>query len=229
MGKKKNDQQYDYLWSLIEKEMQEIDTTLDGVRAANAKGELIASNQSFVELLIDRKPGSILSEMSEEELREKCAEIKENVKYGIPKYTWVRFDTKVQYFEKQKKFLGDVLVKLCLFDEEETRYLVVRNESRMNVQFFIDGVTSEAFLLFLDDKNNTRFIRIKEFYLISVVKEEMKHVGFMTSFSWFLGKMTYSNIQAISMVPIINLLLSDWYKECWKKENEKNTGGDLNG
>lgn len=226
MAKETNDQMYNFLWNEIDKEMKEIDKTLDEVREAHAKGELISSNQSFVEFLIDRKKDNILSDMTEEEMSERCAGIQENVMYKVPKYIVIRFDARAQYFENNKKLLGDVLVKIWLFNEEAPRYLALRSESKMNVIVFVDGVTSEAFLLFLDGENKNRFIRLKEFYMISIVKNDKIHLGFLTTYSWFSGHTTYSSIQSMNMVSVINLFLSDWYRNIWMKEIEVNNKGE---
>jgi len=201
------------VWKIVEQENKQIEQNLLEIREAIENGELITSTNPFVELLFEKTKENVRSNMTEMEMYENCIEIRNRVARFEAENLMVRLDIKKQYHLKNTQELGDMFIKICFWDEEEPLYLFIRRETCVRIMFCVSGLENKAFLLFIDEEKKTRCLRIKEFYLLSVVKEDKGQWGILTSYSWFSGHLNTNTIQAINLIPVVDLLLADWFRQ----------------
>ena len=98
-------------------------------------------------------------------------------------------------------------------------YLYVKDGDTVDAMVFIGGENILAFLATKDENGKEKFIRLSEFHLLSYHEntDPKKEVGLLTSFVW-PGVNIYSSVLfAWNLLPVKNLLLSEWLQNEWQR------------
>lgn len=158
---------------------------------------------------------------TEEEMQEKCFQIRNNVKDCMSNNIEINFVEGVLRVEGKKYELGSTVVKATAQDASKAVYLHLKKEDAVSSLVFIGGDNGQAFLVTKDD-NKTVFIKLKEFHLLSISENSTpeKEIGLMVSYVWLKAKVYFSIIMGYTLDPIKNLLLAEEFVS-QSDENQK--------
>lgn len=210
MGKKK--EKKNIALKMLEKEQKMVDQEIsefypDGIRADIASS---SDEDPFTQILSTDKKEQSAQAFTEEEMQEKCFQIRNNVKDCKPDNIEINFIEGVLRFKGNKYELGSTVVKAVAMDASKPVYLHIKKEDAVSSLVFIGGNDAQAFLVTKDD-NKTLFTRLTEFHLLSISESSTpeREIGLMVSYSWIPAQVHFSIIMGYSLNPIKNLLLSD--------------------
>lgn len=210
MGKKK--EKKSYALKMFEEQERIVKTEVsefypDGIRADIASS---SDEDPFTQILSTGKKEQSAQAFTEEEMQEKCFQIRNNVKDCKPDNIEINFIEGVLRFKGNKYELGSTVVKAVAMDASKPVYLHIKKEDAVSSLVFIGGNDAQAFLVTKDD-NKTLFTRLTEFHLLSISENSTpeREIGLMVSYSWIPTQVYFSIIMGYSLDPIKNLLLSD--------------------
>lgn len=179
--------------------------------------------------------------LTQDQLRERCKQIRDNIKLGVPGNIEVQLNKGRQMYGQaygQTSFLlGNMVVKILPMDVGKPEYLFIKDGDTLDTSIFLGGEYGSGIMLITDERGDDYFLRLSEFHLISIEAESNspEKVALMTSFIRFTAKVYTSVFRAADFYPIISLLLSDWIQEEWKRAKDaatessnKEIGGDIN-
>ena len=133
--------------------------------------------------------------------------------------------------------LGNMVVKIVPMDVGKPEYLFIRDGDTLDTTIFLGGEYGSGIMLITDERGDDYFLRLSEFHLISIEAESNspEKVALMTSYIWLAPKVYMNVFRASDYYSIINLLLSDWIQEEWKRAKDaanessnKEIGGEIN-
>ena len=152
--------------------------------------------------------------ITDEQRKEKCLQIRENVKQCKPNNIEVNFVKGIHRFEGKNHELDNTVVKAVAWDVSTPVYLYLKKGDVLNSYVFI-GDDARAFLVIIDEKGNENFIKLLEFHLFTICEGSSpgKEVGLLTSFVYLTGKIYSSYIIGMSLDPIKSLLLSEEFRK----------------
>lgn len=226
MGKKKRDVDFNWLFDLPKKMVEEFypDHIL-------ADFTFSSEQDPLVRLIAKAKKAEEEQVWTQKQLEEKCFQIRSNLVEGKGTNIEVRFDKLVQQSYKSMLDLGTTICKIRIYGKDEADYFYMRNSESLNVRVFL-GENTWGILVILDEDGNEYFIRLEEFYLLSMPEEEespkpiitkqdvyermRNEIGLMTSFHVLSGIFT-SCIMGTYLFPIKSLLLSEYLKSEWQR------------
>ncbi|MBD5461966.1 MAG: hypothetical protein HDR24_02725 [Lachnospiraceae bacterium] len=210
MGKKK--EKKSIALKMLEKEQKMVDQEIsefypDGIRADI---ESLSDEDPFARILSTVKKEQSTQIFTEEEMQEKCFQIRSNVKESKPDNIEINFVEGVLRFKGNKYELGSTVVKAVAMDASKPVYLHIKREDAVSSLVFIGGSDAQAFLVTKDDKK-TLFTKLTEFHLLSISENSTpeREIGLMVSYSWIPAQVYFSIIMGYSLNPVKNLLLSD--------------------
>jgi hypothetical protein len=152
---------------------------------------------------------------TESQIREKCLQIRENVKLGKSDSIELNFIQMIQRFKGNNFDLGNTVIKVTAMDADMPVYLHLRKGDVLSSLVFIGGNDAQAFLLAEDADGKNSAIRLSEFHLLSISENSSpeKEIGLMTSYAWIGAKVYSDVIIGTSLNPVKNLLLSEALKD----------------
>ena len=156
---------------------------------------------------------------SQERMATECVCIRANVQAKKPDNIEVRFNEGSHYFNGVKHPLGTTIAKFRPMGSGKPIYLYVKDGDTVDAMVFIGGENILAFLATKDENGKEKFIRLSEFHLLSYHEntDPKKEVGLLTSFVW-PGVNIYSSVLfAWNLLPVKNLLLSEWLQNEWQR------------
>lgn len=127
---------------------------------------------------------------TEEQMLEKCLQIRDNVKQSKPDNIELNFIQMVQRFKGNNFDLCNTVIKVVAMDADMPVYLHVRKGDILSSLVFIGGDDAQAFLVTKDADGKNSVIRLSEFHLLSISENSSpeKEIGLMTSYSWIGAK-----------------------------------------
>lgn len=148
------------------------------------------------------------SVFTEEQMQEKCFQIRNNVRDCEPDNMEINFLEGVLRFKGNKYALGGTVVKAVAQDAAKAVYLHLKKEDAVNSLVFIGGDNRQAFLV-TKDNNRTIFIKLEEFHLLSISENSTpeREIGLMISYLWIKKEVYFSIIMGSNLDPVKNLLL----------------------
>lgn len=190
---------------MVKKEVSEFYT--DDIRADM---KLASDEDPFAGILSSVKKEQSTQGFTEEEMQEKCFQIRNNVKDCKPDNIEINFVEGVLRFKGNKYELGSTVVKAVAMEDSKTVYLHIKKGDAVSSLVFLGGDDAQAFLVTKDD-NKTLFTRLTEFHLLSISESSTpeREIGLMVSYSWITAKVYSGIIMGNSLDPIKNLLLSE--------------------
>lgn len=210
-----------------ERKDRQINSGLTEVRSAVESDSLIcASLKSGVKCILSWCESDISSSLHLVDImKEDCFRIRKNVETGKLDNYAINLNQGLQIFNKQVIELENCVVKIKIFHNYNPLWLSYKKGDLINVVFFI-GDDGKCYMVVGDDESNVYYIKILEFYLLSTISnDDETESGWITSYSWWLGKVFSSEILGYSLDPVKSLLLSEWFNEK-RKELELSEGKD---
>lgn len=164
----------------------------------------------FAQILSTVKKEQSTQGFTEEEMQEKCFQIRNNVKDCKPDNIEINFVEGALRVRGNKYDLGSTAVKAVAMDDSKTVYLHIKKGDAVSSLVFLGGDDAQAFLV-TKDNNKTLFTRLTEFHLLSISESSTpeREIGLMVSYSWITAKVYSGIIMGNSLDPIKNLLLSE--------------------
>lgn len=164
----------------------------------------------FAQILSTVKKEQSTQGFTEEEMQEKCFQIRNNVKDCKPDNIEINFIEGALRVRGNKYELGSTVVKAVAMDDSKTVYLHIKKGDAVSSLVFLGGDDAQAFLVTKDD-NKTLFTRLTEFHLLSISESSTpkREIGLMVSYSWITAQVYSGIIMGNSLDPIKNLLLSE--------------------
>lgn len=200
----------------------------DGIRA-DIKS--VSDEEPFAQFFSTVEKEQSTQVFTEEQMQEKCFQIRNNVKDCKPDNIEINFVEGVLRVRGNKYELGSTVVKAVTMDDSKTVYLHIKKGDAVSSLVFIGGDEAQAFLVTKDD-NKTLFTRLEEFHLLSISGSSTpeREIGLMVSYLWLTAKVYSGIIMGDSLNPIKNLLLSESFiseddenqKSMIKKEDDQN-------
>ena len=180
--------------------------------------------------------------LTQDQLRERCEQIRSNIKLGISDNIEVQLNKGRQmsgllYGKPSSLLLGNIVVKIVPMDVGKSKHLFIKDGDTLDAAIFLGGEYGSGIMLITDEYGDDYFLRLDEFYLFSIDPKSNpeKQVAILTSYNWLTKKVYTTVFCAVSCYPIVSLLLSDWIKEEWKRAKDaatgsfnKEIGGDTN-
>lgn len=188
------------------------------------KISLQSSQNMLLEFLSEIRKEPTFQSFTDEDMQEKCFKIRANVKEGMPNNAEINLMVGIHRYQGCKYDLCNVIIKAVAFDSTKSMYLYLKKGDALQSLIFIGGEDAQAFLVTKDD-NNISYIRLSEFYLLSVVDNpnSEREVGLITSYSWLAAKIYSSIILGPNLEPVKLLLLSEALRlQATEKEKSMN-------
>lgn len=213
MGKNSDNEIIDRFTKSLDKQANEVK---NGLSNFYEDGVLVGLSSSpdkdpFVQIFSTLRKNSIPQPLKEEEMLEKCTQIRNNVKQGKPDSIEINFSHMVHRFFGNIHELNSTVIKAIAMDAAAPIYLYIKKGDSLNSLVFLGGDEALGFLVTKDDDGADRIIRLSEFHLLSISENSTpeKEIGLMTSYSWITAKVHSSIIIGMNLDPIKNLLLSE--------------------
>lgn len=169
---------------------------------------------------------------TEDQMREKCFQIRENVKLGKPDNIEINFTKMLQRSNGSDHDLHNTVIKALAMDADTPVYLHLIKGDILTSLIFIGGDDAQAFLVTQGEDNRDTIVRLSEFHLLSISENSTpeKEIGLLTSYSWMGAQVHTSVVIGMSLNPIKNLLLSEGLRtgSSEKQKPEDITAGDGN-
>lgn len=148
---------------------------------------------------------------TENQMLEKCSQIREYVKRGKPDNIEINFTKMLQRSNGSDHDLHNTLIKALAMDADTPVYLHIIKGDILTSLIFIGGDDAQAFLVTKDEDNRDTIVRLSEFSLLSISENSTpeREVGMMTSYSWMGAKVHTSIIMGMNLDPIKTLLVSE--------------------
>lgn len=180
----------------------------------------------FSELRKDTTPQTF----TEEQMLEKCIQIRDNVKQSKPDNIELNFIQMVQRFNGNNFDLSNAVIKVFATDADRPVYLHIRKGDILSSLVFIGGDDAQAFLVTKDDGGKNSVIRLSEFHLLAISENSSpeKEIGMMISYSWIGAKVHANVIIGMSLNPIKNLLLSEGLRNINNETQKTNEIAQVN-
>lgn len=177
---------------------------------------------------------------TQEQLSEKCQQIRDNVRQGKKGNIEIQFHKGRQLSDKQAFPLGNTVVKILLKDTntQDFSFIFIKAGDTLDASVFLGGDNAFGIMVIKDENGEEYFLRISEFHLLSLREssDSRKEVGLMTSLLWLTAKAYTSIIFASNLLPVKNLLLSEWLQKEWQRAKDsasklssEEVGGESNG
>ena len=172
-----------------------------------------SSQAPLASLLTQTKQSSAPQAPTQEQLSEKCQQIRDNVSQGKTG------NIEIQFY-KGRQLSG------------------IKAGDKLDASVFLGGDNAFGIMVIKDESGDEYFLRISEFHLLSLREnpDPNKEVGLMTSFLWLTAKVYTSIVFASNLFPVKNLLLSEWLQKEWQrakgsalKLSSEEVGGESNG
>lgn len=213
MGKTNEKKFLDRLIKKADEEMREVENQVSMFYEDGERAEITTSSgkDPFTTIFSSLRKDTIRKTFTENQIREKCLQIRENVKLGKSDNMELNFIQMVQRFKGNNFDLGSTVIKVTAMDGNVPVYLHFKKGDILSSLVFIGGDDAQAFLLTKDADDKNSAIRLSEFHLLSISENSSpeKEIGLMTSYSW-IGAKVYSNvILGMSLNPVKNLFLSE--------------------
>lgn len=172
-----------------------------------------SENNPFEKVLASER-----KEFSQEQMEEECERIRGYAQAKRPNNIEVRFNEGAHYFNGVKHPLGTTIAKFRAMDGKTT-YLYVKDGDTVDAIAFIGGDDILAFLATKDKDGKEQIIRLSELHLLSYheADDPKKEVGLLTSFVWPGIKIYSSVLYTWNLLPVKNLLLSEWLRDEWQR------------
>ena len=198
--------------------------------SAESNNLIFAGSDNCIESILLRCECDLKNSISKQDkMKEKCFQIHKNVKFGKPENYEINLNQKMQIFNKKILDLENCVIKIKTFYNDTPFWISFTNGDKPNIVILI-GDNMESFIVIGDDKNNIRYVKLCEFYMLANIvtndDEDETESGWLTSYSWMLGKVFTSEIMGYSLEPVKSLLLSDWINESNSKEILDNNEGE---
>lgn len=163
---------------------------------------------------------------TEEQMVDKCLQIRNNVKESKPENIEINFVEGIQRCNGRKYELGSTVVKVRAMNTCESVYLHIKKGDKVDSLVFIGGNDAQAFLVTKDENNKNSIIRLEEFHLLSISENSTpeKEIGLMVSYLLISAKVYSSIIMGYNLDPVKNLLLADCL--CTRNSEKKNAEED---
>ena len=199
-----------------------------------------SSQAPLASLLTQTKQSSAPQAPTQEQLSEKCQQIRDNVSQGKTGNIEIQFYKGRQLSGKQVFPLGNTVVKILPKDTntQDYTFIFIKAGDMLDASVFLGGDNAFGIMVIKDESGDEYFLRISEFHLLSLREnpDPNKEVGLMTSFLWLTAKVYTSIVFASNLFPVKNLLLSEWLQKEWQrakgsalKLSSEEVGGESNG
>lgn len=123
---------------------------------------------------------------SQEQLLEKCQQIRDNVRQGKTDNIEIQFRKGRQLSDKQVFPLGNTVVKMLPMDTntQDYTFIFIKSGDTLDASVFLGGDNASGIMVIKDENGEEYFLRISEFHLMSLRENPdlRKEVGLMTSF-----------------------------------------------
>ncbi|MBQ9927327.1 MAG: hypothetical protein IJO65_05075 [Lachnospiraceae bacterium] len=201
------------IFQAFEREQKEVEKQLEEMREAIARGELVVTGKSFMDAILCSSKNTTYYEIDWREIKSRCEDIRGRINRSEPENVEIRFNTMSQLYLNKEKRLVDTYVKIWTMDGMEPLFLFLTNDALINALVFLGGAKKEAFLVFIDDEKTTHYVQLKEFYLLSIIQQEDRSWGLITSYSWFSARVSTNTIQGDALNSVVDLFLADWFRK----------------
>lgn len=187
----------------------------------------------FAQFISTEKKEQSTQIFTEEEMQEKCLQIRDNVKNGKCDNIEMNFIDGVLRFNGKKYEFGSTLIKIRAMNVSEPVFLHIKSGDAVSSLVFIGGTDMQAFLVTKNNENKTSFVRLEELHLLSICENSTpeREIGLMVSYSWITAKVHSSIIMGYNLDPVKNLLLAESLRPKNTEEEKavKEMGDEENG
>lgn len=242
MGKKSNAKWVDNILQMNRQNSEETTAEVAEYYPNNSIASFTLSSETNpLAPLVKRAKESLAPQApTQEQLSEKCQQIRENVRQGKKGNIEIQFHKGRQLSDKQAFPLGNTVVKILPKDTntQDFTFIFIKAGDTLDTSVFLGGDNAFGIMAMKDENGEEYFLRISEFHLLSLREnpDSRKEVGLMTSLLWLTAKAYTSIIFASNLLPVKNLLLSDWLQKEWQRAKDsasklssEEAGGESNG
>lgn len=213
MANKNENKFLDRLIKKADEEMREVENQVSMFYEDGERAEITSTpdKDPFAGILLAMRKNPVQQPLTNNEMLEKCFEIRTNVKQCKPDNLELNFIEGVQRFKGNSHELGNTVIKVIAKDADTPAYLHIQKGDMLSSLVFIGGDDALAFLVTRDADGKDFAIRLAEFHLLSISEKSKpeEEIGLLTSYSWMGAQVHTSVVIGMSLNPIKNLLLSE--------------------
>lgn len=171
----------------------------------------------FDEIMKKENPPS----QSQEEMMEECLKIKTYVSQAKLKNIEIRLDKHDQKYGGQTTAYGMTIIRARSFDNDMQSCIYYKDDDSLQARVYIGGDNYRGYLVTKGEDGEFHFTKLREFHLLSTTQnpDPRKDFGLITSYTWLTGIYT-SMFMSYSLMPIKNLILSDWLQSEWQRAKD---------